>query len=315
MPDLSQTFVQVIDMYTAGDPMQDGVHWTNLTRVEIAAALEQEGFSVSTTVVNQLLDEHGFRDRHPRKAKTMGETQNRDAQFRKIAALKAEYLAAGQPVLSIDTKKHEMLGHYVRPGRVLSTAPLEGWDHDFPTYSPGVAIPFGLYDEQFNEGYVYLGTSHDTSHFAVDAIKNWFTHYGQRRYPGAKQLLLLCDSGGSTSCRRLVFKEQLYRLAERTGLEIRVAHYPTYCSKYNPIEHRLFPHLTRVCRGVFLETLEMLRDLLRTASTRTGLHVNVNILQGIYETGLAATDDFIQRMPVRFDGFLPDWNYTLAPTS
>lgn len=306
--------MQVIDTYTAGDPMQDGVHWTNLTRTEIVAALEQEGFSVSTTVVNQLLEEHGFRDRRPQKAKTMGEVQDRDAQFRKIDRLKREYLAAGDPVLSIDTKKREMLGHYVRPGRVLSTAPLEGWDHDFPTHSPGVAIPFSLYDLQLNEGYVYLGTSHDTSSFVADAIKHWCTHHAGRRYSESKRLLLLCDSGGSTSCRRLVFKEALYGLAERTGLEIRVAHYPTYCSKYNPIEHRLFPHLTRVCRGVFLESLEMVRDLMRTATTRTGLRVFVNLLQGVYETGVAATDEFIERLPVHFDRFLPDWNYVLVPT-
>lgn len=313
MPGLEPAFVHVIDTYTAGDPMQDGVHWTNLTRVEIAAALGQEGCSVSTTVVNKLLKEHGFRNRRPRKVKTMGQVKDRDAQFRNIDRLKAAYLDAGQPVLSIDTKKRETLGRYVRPGRVLSTAALQGWDHDFPTHSLGVGIPCGLYDPRFKLGYVYLGDSHDTSAFATHAILEWWVHYGQRRYPRASQLLLLCDSGGSTSCRRWVFKEELYRLADLTGLEIRVAHYPTYCSKYNPIEHRLFPHLTRVCQGVFLESLEMFRDLLRRATTRTGLRVFVNILHGMYETGLKATDEFLEQLPVRFDQHLPQWNYVLAP--
>lgn len=314
MPGLDQAFVHVIDTYTAGDPQQDGVHWTNLTRVEIAAAIGQEGFSISTPVVNQLLKTHGFRDRRPRKVKTMGEVKDRDAQFRNITRLKSAYLAAGEPVVSLDTKKREMLGHYVRPGRVLSTAALQGWDHDFPSHSLGVAIPCGLYDTRLNVGYVYLGDSHDTSAFVASAVSEWWARYGQRRYPRASRLLLLCDSGGSTSCRRWIFKEQLYRLADLTGLEIRVAHYPTYCSKYNPIEHRVFPHLTRVCQGVFLESLEMFRDLLRRAKTRTGLRVFVNLLRGVYDIGLKATDEFLEHPPVAFDQHLPQWNYVLAPT-
>jgi hypothetical protein len=311
---LAETFLTVIDTYTAGDPMQEGVHWTNLTRCEIVDGLAKEGIEVSVTVVDRLLEEFDFRSRKPQKVKTMGKVPDRNAQFEKIARLKAKYRKVGRPVLSMDTKKRERLGDYARGGRLLSTAALRAWDHDFPRHSPGVVIPHGLYDEALNEGYVHLGSSHDTSEFAADALLDGWRSYGWRRYPGATDLLLLCDSGGSNSCRRLVFKEQLQDVADWTGLAIRVAHYPTHCSKYNPIEHRLFPHLTRVCQGMFLQSVDMVRDLMRKASTATGLRVFVKILNGLYETGVGASEEFVSNMRIRFDRFLPQWNYVVTPT-
>jgi hypothetical protein len=257
MEGLDDAFVTVIDTHTAGDPMREGVLWTNLTRPGIVSGLAEEGFEVSVTIVDCLLDEYGFAFRKPQKVKTMGEVENRNLQFEKIGKLKSKFLDAGQPVLSMDTKKREILGDYVRAGRVLSTAPLRGWDHDFPNHRLGVVIPHGLYDFARNEGYVHLGTSHDTSDFAIDGLRDWWESTGHRLYPNAIEMLLLCDSGGSNGCRRLRFKELLQEFAEFSGLKIRVAHYPTHCSKYNPIEHRLFPHLTRVCQGVFLDSVEM----------------------------------------------------------
>jgi hypothetical protein len=313
MPHLEEAFVHVIDVYTAGNPMQEGVLWTNLTRPEIAAGLASEGFSVSVTVVDRLLDDFGYRRRKPQKLKTMIDAPQRDAQFHKIARLKTRFRDAGQPVLSMDTKKREMLGTYVRPGRVLSTQPLEGWDHDFPTHSAGVAIPHGIYDLNLQEGYIHLGTSHDTSEFAADALVSWWQHYGCCRYPDATELLLLCDSGGSNSCRRLLFKEQLQGLAKRSGLRIRVAHYPAGCSKYNPIDHRLFPHLTRVCQGLFLHSLQYFQDLLRQARTSTGLRVFARILSRAYDTGKEAVVSSVDQLRIRFDPVLPEWNYVLLP--
>ena len=303
----------MVDTYTAGDPMQEGVLWTNLTRAEIAAGLAEEGFPVSVTVVDRLLEEFDFRHRKPQKVKTMTHKPDRNAQFEKIVRLKAKYHIAGQPVLSMDTKKRENLGDYARPGRVLSTAPLRAWDHDFPTHRLGVAIPHGLYDLDLNEGYIHLGTSHDTSHFATDALLSWWRHYGCFRYPDATDLLLLCDSGGSNSCRRLVFKERLQRVAECTGLRIRVAHYPTGCSKFNPIEHRLFPHLTRVCQGIFLKTVEQIRDLIRKARTSTGLCVFARVLPRFYEKGKQAIVESVNDLHIRFDRTLPEWNYVISP--
>jgi hypothetical protein len=312
--ELTRAFETVIDNYTAGDPMQDGVRWTNLTRSEIAAGMSAEGCLVSVTIVDRLLDHFGFRRRKPRKVQTMGTAADRDAQFRKIGKLKKDYLRRGQPVLSIDTKKREILGQYVRPGRLLSTAPLAGWDHDFPTHSPGVAIPHGVFDLARNEGHVHLGTSHDTSEFAVDSLWWWWLDRGRHLYAEASDLLLLCDSGGSHGCRRLLFKEELASLAKLTGLRIRVAHYPTYCSKYNPIDHRLFPHLTRVCQGMFLTTIELFRRLMEKATTKSGLRVFASVIDKAYELGRTASRRFVERMPVRFDRLLPTWNYVVLPS-
>jgi hypothetical protein len=310
---LKKAFHSVIDTHTAGDPMREGVVWTNLTRNEIAAALGQEGFEVSTTTVDRLLNHFHFRRRKAQRIKTMGESADRDAQFEKIERLKRRYLKAGLPVVSIDAKKREILGDYVRPGRVLSTAPLRGWDHDFPQHRLGVVIPHGLYDVGRNEGYVHLGTSHDTSEFVIDSMLHWWRHHGVHQYRGAPEFLALYDSGGTSGCRSYLFKDGLQRFADLTGMRVRVAHYPTHCSKYNPVEHRLFPHLARVCQGVLLESAEMVKSLMLKASTRTGLRVFVDILDRVYQTGLKLPRFIRDSLPIRFDRLLPLWNYVVTP--
>jgi len=302
-----------MDTHTAGNPMREGVVWTNLARSEIAAALGQEGFEVSTTTVDRLLDHFGFRHRKAQRIKAMGESTDRNAQFEKIGQLKRRYLKAGLPVVSLDTKKREILGDYVRPGRVLSTAPLRGWDHDFPQHRLGVVIPHGLYDVGRNEGYVHLGTSHDTSEFVIDSMLHWWRHHGLHQYRGATNLLALLDSGGTSGCRSYLFKDGLQRFADLTGLRVRVAHYPTHCSKYNPIEHRLFPHLARVCQGVLLDSVEMLKSLMLKASTRTGLGVFVDFLDRVYQTGLKLPKFLRDSIRTRFDRLLPLWNYVVTP--
>jgi hypothetical protein len=307
-PKIRQAFTTVIDTYTAGDPQQD-VQWTYLTREEIAAALAAAGFPVSVTVVDRLLEESDMRRRKAQKNKTMRRDPDRNEQFEHIAALQKEYLDAGLPVLSMDTKKREILGDYARPGRVLSTAPLRAWDHDFATHSPGVVIPHGLFDVARNEGYMHLGESHDTSEFAADALLDWWRSYGCNRYPHAAELLLLCDGGGGNGSRRLVFKEQLQRVADRTDLAIHVAHYPPGCSKYNPIEHRLFPHITRALQGMFLTSLDMVRDFLRRATTQTGLRVFARKLLGAYKTGQRAAATSVEQLHIQFEPTLPRWNY------
>jgi hypothetical protein len=293
--------------------MQDGVLWTNLTRSEIAAGLAEEGYAVSVTVVDRLLEECHMTQRQPQKIKTMVDAPDRDEQFRHIAALKEEYLAAGLPVLSMDTKKREILGDYVRPGRVLSNARLRGWDHDYPTHSAGVVIPHGLFDLALNEGYLQLGDSHDTSEFAADALIDYWRTYGRHRYPRAAEMLLLCDGGGSNSARRLLFKEQLERVADLIDMIIRVAHYPPGCSKYNPIEHRLFPHVTRKLQGLFLKSMEMVRDMSRRARTASGLRVFARTLRGVYEIGHRATVTSLEQLHLLLDPVLSRWNYTVLP--
>jgi hypothetical protein len=303
----------VLDNYTAGDPMQEGVRWTNLTRSEIAARLADQGFPVSVTVVDRLLDEFHLGQRKPQKIKTMQHDPDRNQQFEHLAELKQEYLEVGLPVLSMDTKKREILGEYVRGGRVLSTAPLRGWDHDFFTHRLGVVIPHGLFDLALNEGYLHLGDSHETSEFAADALIDYWQTYGHDRYPHAAELLLLCDGGGSNGSRRLVFKEELQRVADSIDMVLRVAHYPPGCSKYNPIEHRLFPHVARKLQGIFLTGIEMVRDLARRATTASGLHVFARTLRGLYETGQRARVRSAQQLRILFDPVLPRWNYVVVP--
>jgi hypothetical protein len=313
MPQITQAFITVVDTYTAGDPMREGVLWTNLTRSEIAAGLASEGFKVSETVVDRLLEAFHMGQRKPRKAKAMQHHPNRDAQFRHIAKLKREFLKIGEPVISMDTKKREMLGDYVRPGRILSSAPLCGWDHDFPTHSQGVVIPHGLYDLALNKGYMHLGDSHDTSEFAADALIDWWRNYGSVRYSQSTGMLLLCDSGGSNGANRLVFKEQLQRVADATELMIQVAHYPPGCSKFNPIDHRLFPHVTRKLQGLFLNSVAMFRDLAKRVTTRTGLRVFARTLRGFYELGKRATVQSAEQLRIWYDRVLPKWNYVIVP--
>ena len=293
--------------------MQEGVQWTNLTRPEIAAGLNEEGYPVSVTVVDHLLDWAGLGYRKPQKTKTMTEHRMRNAQFEHIAELKQLFMKSGEPVVSMDTKRREILGDYARSGRVLSSAALRAWDHDFLTHSHGVVIPHGIYDLGLNEGYIHLGTSHDTSTFAADCLLDYWRTYGHRRYPRADTLLLLCDAGGSNSCRRLLFKEELQRVADLTGLCLRVAHYPTGCSKYNPIEHRLFPHITRVCQGMFLTSLEQVRELMRKAATTTGLRTFVRTIRHIYQTGKKSLVTAADQLCITFNKIIPEWNYIVFP--
>jgi len=306
--------MKVIENHTAGDPMRGDIKWTNLSRRQIAERMGALGTPVSRDVVSQLLRQHGYRRRKAQKRKTMGHHRDRNAQFEKIARLRKKYLKAGLPVISIDTKKKELLGDFYREGRIDAQATIETNDHDFSSTGSGVVIPHGVYDVGRNRGFLHLNTSHDTSELACDSIAAWWDEHGRSEYPGARKILVLCDGGGSNSATRYVFKEELQKLALRLGVEIRVAHYPPYCSKYNPIEHRLFPHVTRACRGVIFRTLETARYYMAKASTQTGLTVTVTMLEKVYETGRKCAEGFKESMTIAFDKVLPKWNYRAIPS-
>lgn len=293
--------------------MREGVLWTNLSRREISRRLAEMGTSASRHTVRKLMRRHGLGQRKVRKKKSLGAHPDRDAQFRNIAKLKAEYLTEGDPVISVDTKKKELIGNFAREGRTHTQAPADALDHDFPSAGEGKLIPHGIYDLARNEGYLHLNTSHDTSELCCDSIAQWWERYGRQHYPGVRRLLLLCDGGGSNAANRHVFKEALQRLADRLGLEIRVAHYPPYCSKHNPIEHRLFPHITRACQGVVFHSVAIAKQFMERAKTTTGLKVTVEILAGVYVTGKKCATDFLETMRIVFDNFLPRWNYRAIP--
>ena len=301
--------------HTAGSPEDADLLWTNLSQQVIADRLRAAGFDVSSRVVVQLLDAHDFHRRGLFKSLPMGQFAQRDAQFEYITRIKRSYLDAGLPVLSIDTKKRELIGPFYRYGWLYSPVRQRVYDHDFPRFAEGVVIPYGIYDLRYNRGYVYLGISHDTSAFACDCLGLWWEAYGQLLYPTAEEILLLCDGGGSNSARTYLFKVDLQTLANRLGKTFRVLHYPPYCSKYNPIEHRLFPHLSRACRGMVLRSVELVQQLMKPAGTRTGLRVEVDILRTEYATGRQVAEEVKEHLNLHRDDFLPQLNYRIKPTA
>jgi hypothetical protein len=294
--------------------MRPEVRWTNLTPKEIAGRLRQRGLRVSVRVVRQLLLRHHYVRRKARKAQTMGQHQDRDAQFQNIARLKQEYLDSPNPILSIDTKKKELLGNFYRDGALYTQQVVTTFDHDFPSAADGKLIPHGIYDVKRNAAYLNLGLSHDTSEFACDSIRQWWCAVGRDLYPDATSILILCDGGGSNSATHYLFKEDLQKLADRLGVALRVAHYPPYCSKYNPIEHRVFPHVTRACQGLIFTTLAVPVAAMAKAQTRTGLQVLVHVLDKVYQTGRKVAEGFKESMRIVFDAVLPKWNYTAVPS-
>lgn len=243
----------------------------------------------------------------------MKKVVHRNEQFENIAALKASYQAAGNPVVSMDTKKKEYLGNFYRSGHLYTTETIETYDHDFYSFAEGIVIPHAIYDLVHNKGYINIGTSRDTSQFVCDSLRQWWYAQGQVDYPQATAILVLCDGGGSNNSRYYIFKQDLQELADEIGVEIRIAHYPPYCSKYNPIEHRLFPHVTQACQGVVFKSVEVVKELMARTKTKQGLRVTVNVIDKVYQTGRKVADSFKENMPIIFDDFLPQWNYTAVP--
>ena len=294
--------------------MRPDLVWTDLTPREISLALHQDGHaSIGTRVVRRILADLGLARRQIAKVLPGGETVDRDPQFQYIAKLKAQFLAAGNPVLSIDTKKKEFLGTLYRNGTVYCHQAQKAFDHDFPSWAEGVLVPHGIYDIARNHGWLHLGLSRDTTAFACDSLRLYWESDGQYDYPQASELLLLCDGGGSNSCRKHLFKQDLQAVVNELGMAIRVAHYPAYCSKFNPIERRLFCHVTRACQGVLFDSLPTVIDLMRKTQTQTGLSVTVGVIDKVYETGRKVADAFKNNMPIVFDPFLPKWNYRVIP--
>ena len=308
-----QNLNSLIETRTAGDPDAEQSLWTEHSPAEIAELAADLGTPVSPQVVRDWLTQTGLSLHKMVKDLAGGQSPDREAQFQRIAALKAEYLDAGHPVFSLDTKAKEFLGQLYRKGRVWTQKAFHALDHDFPSWATGVVIPHGIYDLARNCGHINIGLSHDTSEFACDSLRWYWNRIGQQCYPGATSILLLCDSGGSNSANQYLFKSDLQELVNQIGIEIRVAHYPSYCSKYNPIERRFFPHVGRACEGLLLDSLTTTVRLMRTASTTTGLRTTVNVIRRLYETGRQVVTDFKTNIPILFDELLPKWNYRAEP--
>ncbi len=315
IPDIDEVFLHVVYLYTAGDPMDDTIRWTNLTHQQVADRLVERGIIVSNKIVKNLFKKHGYVKRKAQKAVSIGkgDSKERNEQFEIIASLRGEYEAAGNPIISMDTKKKEHLGNFYRSGFLYTTEVKYVYDHDFPHLANGIVIPHGLYDVTRNTAYINIGTSKDTGEFACDSIRQWWYNEGQHHYSGADSILLLCDGGGSNSSRHYIFKLEIQKLVDELGIEIRIAHYPPYTSKWNPIEHKLFCHVTRALQGVVFESFELVHELIETTSTKNGLTVTANIINKVYEIGRKVPKNFKKTMKIKFDKLLGKWNYRAVP--
>jgi hypothetical protein len=297
----------------AGDPDDEEIVFTDLSPASLSESLSGMGTPVSDQTICNWLDDQNIRLRKILKDLPGGNHPDRNAQFENIAELMKVYETAGNPCFSMDTKAKERLGKLYRAGRVRSSAPFLAFDHDFPSWADGVVIPHGIYDHLHQRGHINLGLSRDTTEFACDSFAWYWNRIGKQRYPDATSILLVCDGGGSNSSRKYIFKHDLQQLADRIGVEIRVAHYPPYCSKYNPIERRFFPHVGRACAGRLFDSLETVVALMRRASTTTGLTTTVNVIRREYEKGRNATEEMKQNLKIVFDELLPNWNYRAVP--
>jgi hypothetical protein len=296
---------------TAGSPVDETIRWTNRSPAELTAELQAQGFTIGVDTLRRILhDELGLRRRQAVKDEAACHFPQRNRQFEHIAELRRWYERRRWPVLSIDTKKKEILGEFFRPGRAYTDGELHVRDHDFVT-SEDRLVPYGVYDTAANEALMLLARGADTSELACDAVRRWWKKLGRRRYWHASGILLLCDCGGSNGCRQHRFHEDLGDLARDLRREIRVAHYPPGCSKYNPIEHRLFCHVSRSWRSVALRTIETAKALVARTTTATGLRVIAESAGRMYEKGRKATAEFRSGNSLLRDQTLPLLNYTL----
>lgn len=310
-PETVQAIEAVVKDHTAGSPVDPDIRWTNRSPRDIAHELHDDwGISLHPKTVRRILrDDLGLRKRATLKSRTHCHDPDRDAQFQNIAQLRRQYERNGWPVLSIDSKKKELLGDFRRAGSAWTNGRVTAPDHDFPSQASGKLTPFGVYDCFANEGFMLLTTGAETGQLACDGVRRWWYRLGQRRYRGAGQMLLLCDCGGGNGYRNRLFKQSLQQLAERLNMTIRVAHYPTGCSKYNPIEHRMFCHVSRSLQGVALTTVDTAKQFIEQTRTGPGLTVIAEQARRIYATGVQVAANFMKSFPIHFDKILPRYNY------
>lgn len=315
-PELIEALEELVESTTRGDPMSP-LRWTCKSTRNLARELKHEGLQVSRTKVSELLRSRGYSLQSNRKTVEGKQHPDRDAQFQHISRRVLALQRAGQPAISVDTKKKEPLGNMKNPGKTYRPKgkPTKVNTHDFPDKELGKAVPYGVYDIANNEAGVSIGISHDTAEFAVAAIHRWWTRMGKKRYPSAKRLLITADSGGSNSPRTRLWRWELQRLANKTGLIIEVCHYPPGTSKWNKIEHRLFCHITRNWRGIPLEDLTIVVSLIGSTRTEEGLEVHAWTDRRTYKKSRKITDAQLSEIRIRRNKFHGDWNYEILPSS
>lgn len=297
---------------TAGDPMT-GLKWTRKTTEKIARELGKLEIDVSAKTVGRLLKALQYSLKVNHKKTASGSGPDRNAQFNCIAAHRKCCEEQGIPVISVDTKKKELVGNFKNPGEAWNKKAVAVKDHDFRSEGLGMASPYGIYDVHANTGSVFVGTSHDTPQFAVTSIEKWWRYHGKRRYGNANELLILADCGGSNGYRCRAWKSQLQQLSNRHGLTITVRHFPPGASKWNPIEHKLFSQVSKNWAGRPLDSFETIKNYISTTTTKTGLSVKAYIDSREYAKGTKITDAQMRQLNIQASETLPRWNYTIAP--
>ena len=311
---LLEDLERLVEADRRGDP-ESLLLWTSKSVRHLAAALREQGHTVHFTTVAKLLGLLGYSLQANVKTREGASHPDRDAQFEHINTVAGAAIAAGEPVISVDTKKKELVGDFKNGGREWRPKgePELVRVHDFKDKQLGKAIPYGVYDLAANQGWVSVGIDHDTAQFAVNSIRSWWQHLGQQRYPAATRLQITADCGGSNGNRVRLWKVELQKLADETGLEIGVCHLPPGTSKWNRIEHRLFSYITINWRGKPLHTLETIINLIASTTTSTGLEVYARLDERGYPDKIRVSDDAIQAVNLHGDSFHPEWNYTIRP--
>lgn len=313
-PELVTALQALVDPATRGDPMSLLV-WTTKSTRKLAAALSSMGHRVSDRTVARMLREMGFSLQGNAKVVEGRQHEDRDAQFAYLNSMVTAHVGAGQPVISVDAKKKELVGDFKNGGREYRPAghPERVNVHDFPDKDLGKAIPYGIYDIGANTGWVSVGTDHDTSAFAVATLRRWWQEIGAERYPTAQRLLICADGGGSNGYRIRAWKIELAKLAAETGLSITVCHFPPGTSKWNRIEHRLFSQITMNWRGRPLISHHVIVDLISATTTSTGLRVHCVLDTAQYPTGAKYAPADVEALPLTRHDFHGEWNYTIGP--
>jgi transposase len=313
-PGLREALLALLEGATRGDP-ESPLLWTSRSVQNLTGALRSQGFDVHESTVRRQLRGLGFSLQANRKTHEGADHPDRDGQFQRIAEVSAQALADGEPVISVDTKKKELIGSYKNAGRELAPSgqPILVNTHDFIDKELGKAIPYGIYDVGSDEGWVSVGISADTAQFAVAAIASWWENLGAKRYAEANTLTITADCGGSNSYRVRLWKTELQRLADQTGLRIRVMHYPPGTSKWNKIEHRLFSYISINWRAKPLLSRQTVIDLIASTTTSTGLKVYARLDPNTYPTKIQVSDDQIRALNLTGEQFHPEWNYTITP--
>jgi hypothetical protein len=315
-PGLLVALDDLVEPESRGDPMCP-LRWTSKSTRTLAGELRAQGFAVSHVTVGDLLHRMGYSLQATAKENEGAQHPDRDAQFRHIDGQARAHLEAGEPVVSVDTKKKEVVGNLANKGREWQPTgrPARVDVHDFPDPEVGKAIPYGVFDIAANEGFVNVGDDADTAAFAVATIGRWWDEVGRVAYPQATRLLITADAGGSNGNRNRLWRLRLGQLAARTGLQITVCHFPPGTSKWNKIEHRLFSAISMNWRGRPLTSHQVVVDLIANTTTRTGLKVHARLDQGHYPTGIKVTDKQLAAVPLTRHSFHGDWNYTVKPTT